>query len=152
MPSLLLLVVASSSAARLIVLQENSRHKPSSVLDRDLLSDLDGDKSRWTKDQIKLYMQGVKDDTNVVTFSVKVFYSLEEGDFTGGKITNFVDKMIVEGNKRLEELGALAKMELHCLERMTWAVEDVLSTFGRIGGNRTERTVRGTRPMQFFTS
>ena len=100
MPSLLLLVVASFSAARLIVPQENSRHKPSSVLDRDLLSDLDGDKSRWTKDQIKLYMQGVKDDTTVVTFSVKVFYSLEEGDFTSGKITNFVDKMIVDGNKR----------------------------------------------------
>ena len=135
MRSLLLLLVASCSAARLIVPQENSRHKPSSVLDRDLLSDLDGDKSRWTEDQMKLYMQGVEDDTTVVTFSVKVFYSLEEGDFTGGKITNFVDKMIVDGNKRLEELGALAKMELHCLEQMTWTVEDVLSTFGRIGGN-----------------
>ena len=135
MPSLLLLVVASYPAARLIVPQEKSRHKPSSVLDRNLLSDLDGDKSRWTKDQMKLYMQGVEDDTTVVTFSVKVFYSLEEGDFTGGKITNFVDKMIVDGNKRLEELGALAKMELHCLEQMTWTAEDVISTFARIGGN-----------------
>ena len=77
MPSLLLLVVASCSAARLIVPQENSRHKPSSVLDRDLLSDLDGDKPQWSEEEMKLYRQGLEDNTTVVTFSMKVYYTIE---------------------------------------------------------------------------
>ena len=61
MSSLLLLLVAPISAARLIVPQKNNKPKPSSGLDRALLSDLDGDKSRWTKDQMKLYTSELGD-------------------------------------------------------------------------------------------
>ena len=83
---------------------------------------------------MKLYRQGLEDNTTVVTFSIEVIYSIDVGEQTGGKITQMVDAMIEKGNKRLERLGALAKAELHCLEQMDWTDEGFLSATGQSYG------------------
>ena len=83
---------------------------------------------------MKLYRQGVEDNTTVVTFSIEVIYSIDVGEQTGGKITQMVDAMIEKGNKRLERLGALAKAELHCLEQMDWTDEGFLIATGQSYG------------------
>ena len=70
----------------------------------------------WTEDEIKMYMQGVEDNTTVATFSIKVYYSIEVGERIGGKIADTVNFMIDDMNKRFKDLGALTKAKLHCLE------------------------------------
>jgi len=118
----------------MIVPPEKDRLESTSLLDRSLLSDLDGDKPQWSEEEMKLYRQGLEDNTTVVTFSIEVFYSVDVGEQTGGKITQMVDAMIEKGNKRLERLGALAKAELHCLEQMDWTDEGFLSATGQSYG------------------
>ena len=74
------------SSSRLIVLDENDRLQMpgldddglSSLLDRKPVEDmLDVAKSKWTEDQMKMYQRGVEDNTTVVTFSMKVYYTIE---------------------------------------------------------------------------
>ena len=101
-----------------------------------LLDELNGAKPRWTEDEMKMYMQGVEDNTTVATFSIKVYYSIEVGEQTGGKIADMVDLMIDNMNKRFEDLGALTKAKLHCLEQMTWNEKEVLERYGEFTGNR----------------
>ena len=88
----------------------------------------------WTEDEMKMYKQGVEDNTTVATFSIKVYYSIEVGEQTGGNIADMVDVMIDNMNKRLEHLGALTKAKLHCLEQMTWNENEVLNGYGEITG------------------
>ena len=103
-------------------------------LDRDLIDELNGEEPEWTEDEMKMYMQGVEDNTTVATFSIKVYYSIEVGEVTGGKIADLVDFMIDDMNKRFEELGALTKAKLHCLEQMTWNEKEVTERWPG-GGN-----------------
>ena len=84
---------------------------------------------------MKMYMQGVEDNTTVATFSIKVYYSIEVGEQTGGKIADMVDVMIDNMNKRFEHLGALTKAKLHCLEQMTWNEKEVINRYGETTGN-----------------
>ena len=85
MISLLLFFIPLSSS-RLIVLDENDRLKMPglddddlpSLLDRKPVEDmLDVSKTKWTEDQMKMYTRGVEDNTTVVTFSMKVYYTIE---------------------------------------------------------------------------
>ena len=49
-----------------------------SLLDRKPVEDmLDVSKTKWTKEQMKMYTRGVEDNTTVVTFSIKVYYTIE---------------------------------------------------------------------------
>ena len=84
---------------------------------------------------MKMYMQGVEDNTTVATFSIKVYYSIEVEEQTGGKIADMVDFMIDNMNKRFEHLGALTKAKLHCLEQMTWNEKEVINRYGETTGN-----------------
>ena len=124
MSSLLLLMMFSLSDSRLILPDDDDVVVSSSFLDRSLLSDLDGEKPKWTEDEMKLYMQGVEDNTTVVTISANVYYSLEIGEATGGKIADIVDMEIEGLNKGLENYTILARFQLHCLEEMTWWEEE----------------------------
>jgi hypothetical protein len=81
----------------------------------------------WTEDE--------EDNTTVATFSIKVYYSIEVGEQTGGKIADMFDVMIDIMNKRFEALGALTKAKLHCLEQMTWNEGEVVERYGGILGN-----------------
>ena len=59
-----------------------------SLQDRTLIPDwlnakMDVEKSVWTEDQMKMYLRGVKDNSTVVTFSVKVYYTVEVGERAG---------------------------------------------------------------------
>ena len=76
------------SSLRLIYLDENDRLKmpgldddelPSlALLDRKPVEGmLDVAKSKWTEDQMKMYQRGLDDNTTVVTFSMKVYYTIE---------------------------------------------------------------------------
>ena len=114
----------SLSASRLILPGDDDVVVSSSFLDRSLLSDLDGEKPKWTEDEMKLYMRGVEDNTTVVTISANVYYSLEVGERTGGKIADLVDAEIEGLNTRLEKNGVLARFQVHCLEEMTWWEEE----------------------------
>ena len=102
-------------------LNEGLKHP--SLLDRYLLDELNGTKPAWTEEQKKLYMKGVEDNTNVVTFSIKVFYTIDVGNLTGGRIGDMVDVMFENMNKRFENLTALTRAKLHCLEETTWSEE-----------------------------
>ena len=93
--------------------------------DRYLLEELGDSKPAWTEEQMKLYKQGVEDNTTIVTFSVKVYYSIEVGQKTGGKIGAMVDVMFKNMNKRYKDLGALTRARLHCLEQTTWTEAEV---------------------------
>ena len=93
--------------------------------DRYLLEELGDSKPAWTEEQMKLYKQGVEDNTTIVTYSVKVYYSIEVGQKTGGKIGAMVDVMFKNMNKRYEDLGALTRARLHCLEQTTWTEAEV---------------------------
>ena len=119
----------------MIIPDENDELRSPSFLDRDLLDELNGEKPPWKDEEMKLYMQGVEDNTTVATFSLKVYYSMETGEKTGGKIANMVDTMIGHMNKRFEELGALTKVELHCLEEYTWTEDELKAKYGIVGGN-----------------
>ena len=90
---------------------------------------MDVAKSVWREDQIKMFLQGVKDNSTVVTFSVKVYYTVDVAERAGGRITDMVNAMIDSMNKKFEKHGVLAKVELHCLEEMTWTEKDVVSKF-----------------------
>jgi len=106
-----------------------------SLLDRKPVEDmLDVSKTKWTKEQMKMYTRGVEDNTTVVTFSMKVYYTIEVGERTGGRIADMVDIMIENLNKRFEEGGALAKVELHCLEQMTWTEKEIRGAFEHVWG------------------
>ena len=49
-----------------------------SLLDRKPAeSVLDVAKTKWTEDQMKMYQRGVEDNTTIVTFSIKVYYTIE---------------------------------------------------------------------------
>ena len=93
--------------------------------DRYLLEELGDSKPAWTEEQMKLYKQGVEDNTTIVTYSVKVYYSIEVGQKTGGKIGAMVDVMFKNMNKRYEDLGSLTRARLHCLEQTTWTEAEV---------------------------
>ena len=82
----LLLFFLPLSSSRLIVLDENDQLKMPglyddelpSLLDRKPVEDmLDVSKTKWTKEQMKMYTRGVEDNTTVVTFSMKVYYTIE---------------------------------------------------------------------------
>ena len=90
----------------------------------------------WTEDEMKMYKQGVEDNTTVATFSIKVYYSIEVGEIlSSGRIADMVDHRIDEMNEQFEHLGALTKAKLHCLEQMTWNEKEVLNGYGEITGN-----------------
>ena len=72
---------------------------------------------------MKLYTRGLEDDTTIATFSIKVFYTIEVGRLTGGKIGDMVDVMFENMNKRFENLKALTRAKLHCLQQTTWSEE-----------------------------
>lgn len=115
-----------------IVLDDNDGFP--SLQDRTLIPDwlnakMDVEKSVWTEDQTKMYLRGVEDNSTVVTFSVKVYYTVEVGERAGGRITDMVNVMIDNMNKRFE--GALAKVELHCLEEMNWTEKDAVSVLNK---------------------
>ena len=131
----LLSMLISLAYSRLIVVDDIDGLKSPSFLDRDLLDELNGGKPRWTEDEMKMYMQGVEDNTTVATFSVKVYYSIEVGEQTWGKIGDMVDQMIESMNEHLDDLGALTRVKLHCLEQMTWNEKEVLDRYEVIGGN-----------------
>ena len=127
----LLLLTISLSASRLIDFDfpdESDRLESPSFLDRYLLEELDEGQSKWTEDEMKLYMRGVEDNSTVVTFSAKVYYTIEVGERTGGKIVELVDAMLDRFNKELEDLGALTRVQLHCLEEMTWTSQEVIAS------------------------
>merc|ERR1719432_421680 len=112
----LLLMLISLSYSRLIFLDDIDGLKSPSFLDRDLLDELNGADPRWTEDEMKIYMQGVEDNTTVATFSIKVYYSIEVGEIlSSGRIADMVDHRIDEMNEQFEHLGALTKAKLHCL-------------------------------------
>ena len=111
-----LLMFISLSFSKLFVMNDIDGLDYNFFLDRDLLDELNGEEPEWTEDEMKMYMQGVEDNTTVATFSIKVYYSIEVGEVTGGKIADLVDFMIDDMNKRFEDLGALTKAKLHCLE------------------------------------
>ena len=120
--------------------------------DRYLLEELGDSKPAWTEEQMKLYKQGVEDNTTIVTYSVKVYYSIEVGQKTGGKIGAMVDVMFKNMNKRYEDLGALTRARLHCLEQTTWT-EAELRNPTKMGlfqatASRSTRTEIETRQMQ----
>jgi len=105
-----------------------------SLQDRTLIPDwlnakMDVEKSVWTEDQMKMYLRGVEDNSTFVTFSVKVYYTVEVGERAGGRMTDMVNVMIDNMNKRFE--GALAKVELHCLEEMNWSEKDAVSVLNK---------------------
>ena len=131
----LLCMLISLAYSRQIVVDNIDGMKSPSFLDRDLLDELNGGEPRWTEDEMKMYMQGVEDNTTVATFSVKVYYSIEVGEQTWGKIGDMVDQMIESMNKHLDDLGALTRVKLHCLEQMTWNEKEVLDRYEVIGGN-----------------
>ena len=124
----LLLLLLPLSVSMALVPDKNQRFSRGVLYDRYLLDELGDHKSPWTEEQMKMYKQGVEDNVTVVTFSIKVFYSIEVGLKTGGKIASMVDVMIENMNKRFKNLGALTRAKLHCLEQTTWTEED--STFG----------------------
>jgi len=128
-------MLISLACSRLIVEDDIDRLKSSSFLDRDLLDELNGAEPQWTEDEMKMYMQGVEDNTTVATFSIKVYYSIEVGEQTGGKIADMVNLMIENMNKRFDDLGALTRAKLHCLEQMTWNEKEILNRYEIIGGN-----------------
>ena len=99
-------------------------------LDRDLLDELNGEAPEWNEEEMKMYMRGVEDNTTVVTYSIKVYYSIELGEKTGGKIGAMVDVMFENMNKRYKDLGALTRAKLHCLEQTTWTKEEVFAASG----------------------
>ena len=117
----LLFFLIPLSASRRIDLDDNDGLKHPFLLDRTLLHELNGSKPAWNEEQMKLYMKGVEDNTTVVTFSIKVFYTIEVGSLTGGKIREMVDVMFENMNKRFENLTALTRAKLHCLEQTTWS-------------------------------
>ena len=53
---------------------------------------------------------------------------------TGGRIADMVDIMIENLNKRFEKGGALARVELHCLEQMTWTEKEIRGAFKNVWG------------------
>ena len=131
-----LLMIISLSSSRLIVAEDADAMRSPSV-DRDILSDLNGRNETpywWTEDEMKLYMQGVEDNTTVVTVSVNVYYTLDVGEQSGGKIAEIVHTALEESNKRLEELGALTKLKLHCIEQMTWSEEEINANYDNVEG------------------
>ena len=74
-----------------------------------LLDELNGAEPEWTEDEMKMYMQGVEDNTTVAIFSIKVYYSIEVGEgssrhfpLSSGKLADMVDRMIDRLNKRFE--------------------------------------------------
>lgn len=105
----------------------------------------------WTEDEKKMYMHGVEDNTTIATFSIKVYYSIEVGEQTGGKIADMFDVMIDIMNKRFEALGALTKAKLHCLEQMTWNEGEVVERYGEFLETATTNTGTETQRMQSFT-
>ena len=81
-----LLFFVPLSSARLILLDENDQLKMPGVFDDEFpfLLDrkpaegvLDVAKTKWTEDEMKMYQRGVEDNTTVVTFSIKVYYTIE---------------------------------------------------------------------------
>ena len=73
----LLFFLIPLSASRRIDLDDNDGLKHPFLLDRYLLDELNGSKPAWNEEQMKLYMKGVEDNTTVVTFSIKVYYTIE---------------------------------------------------------------------------
>ena len=125
----LLLLLLPLSVSMALVPDKNQGFRRGVLYDRRYLLDELGDhKSPWTEEQMKMYKQGVEDNVTVVTFSIKVFYSIEVGLKTGGKIASMVDVMIENMNKRFKNLGALTRAKLHCLEQTTWTEDDGIPT------------------------
>ena len=123
------LMLISLSGARLIV---PDAMESSSILDRDLLDELNEKDPSWTEDEMKLYMQGVEDNTTVATFSIKVYYSIEAGELGGGEnIARMVDIGFDNMNQQLDDMGTLTRATLHCLEQMTWTEEEVFAKYGK---------------------
>merc|ERR1712180_431450 len=77
---------------------------------------LDVENSKWSEEQKEMYLRGLRDNSTVVTYSVNVYYTIEVGRMAGDRITDMVDLMMSQMNQHYEEIGALAKAELHCLE------------------------------------
>ena len=103
----LLLLWLSFSASRTMLLDDLL-----SDSDRYLLEELGDSKPAWTEQQMKLYKQGVEDNTTIVTYSVKVYYSIEVGQKTGGKIGAMVEVMFKNMNKRRARIIDKSKASL----------------------------------------
>ena len=83
---LLFLIPLSSSRHHHLILDENDQLRMPgfendalpSLMDRKPVEDmLDVSKTKWTEDQMKMYYRGLEDNTTVVTFSMKVYYTIE---------------------------------------------------------------------------
>jgi len=97
---------------------------------------LDVENSQWTEEQTEMYLRGLRDNSTVVTFSVKVYYTIEVGRIAGERITDMVNLLIFKMNRHFDEVSALAKAELHCLEQMTWSEKEILTWSGRFGNEK----------------
>ena len=75
----LLLLLLPLSVSMALVPDKNQGFRRGVLYDRYLLDELGDHKFPWTEEQIKMYKQGVEDNVTVVTFSIKVFYSIEVG-------------------------------------------------------------------------
>ena len=94
---------------------------------------LDVENSKWSEEQTEMYLRGLRDNSTVVTYSVNVYYTIEVGRIAGERITDMVDLMMSRMNQHYEEIGALVKAELHCLEQMTWSETEILRWSGKFG-------------------
>ena len=65
------------------------------------------------------------------------------GERTGERISDLVDIMIKNLNKGFEIGGALARVELHCLEQMTWTEKEIRGAFQHVWGMKTIEGGRG---------
>ena len=97
---------------------------------------LDVENSKWSEEQTEMYLRGLRDNSTIVTFSVNVYYTIEVGRIAGERITDMVNLVIFKMNQHFEEVRALAKAELHCLEQMTWSEKEILTWSGRFGNEK----------------
>merc|ERR1712223_207645 len=97
---------------------------------------LDVENSQWTEEQTEMYSRGLRDNSTIVTFSVKVYYTIEVGRIAGARIKDMVNLLIFKMNRHFDEVSALAKAELHCLEQMTWSEKEILTWSGRFGNEK----------------
>merc|ERR1719150_2753062 len=94
---------------------------------------LDVENSKWSEEQTEMYLRGLRDNSTIVSFSVNVYYTIEVGRIAGARIKDMVNLLIFKMNRHFDEVRALAKAELHCLEQMTWSEKEILTWYGKFG-------------------
>ena len=97
---------------------------------------LDVENSKWSEEQTEMYLRGLRDNSTIVSFSVNVYYTIEVGRIAGARIKDMVNLLIFKMNRHFDEVSALAKAELHCLEQMTWSETEILRWSGKFGNEK----------------